>query len=200
MSQQARWYVYELIDPRDGFAFYVGKGCGNRIHAHEREAERGRVCSEKINKIKDIWSAGLTVERRHVAFFWDEQDAYDFEAARVAEYSLEALTNIVPGGGSPRAAGNFIQRVKPMTAVEIAEALARKENLLSWFALWLRTKARNEALKFTGGNRWTVALLEVSMRTIFPGAWEKIEQDRAALEIVRPGLLRHGVEIQYGCA
>jgi hypothetical protein len=25
-----RFYVYALIDPRDGEVFYVGKGCGSR--------------------------------------------------------------------------------------------------------------------------------------------------------------------------
>ncbi|MCR2307669.1 hypothetical protein NSX65_32680, partial [Salmonella enterica] len=28
------WYVYRLIDPRDGSTFYVGKGKGNRVFAH----------------------------------------------------------------------------------------------------------------------------------------------------------------------
>ncbi|EPO2121397.1 LEM-3-like GIY-YIG domain-containing protein, partial [Escherichia coli] len=30
------WYVYRLIDPRDGSTFYVGKGKGNRVFAHMR--------------------------------------------------------------------------------------------------------------------------------------------------------------------
>ena len=36
------WYVYRLIDPRDGSTFYVGKGKGNRVFAHMR----GEVAAE----------------------------------------------------------------------------------------------------------------------------------------------------------
>lgn len=32
-----RWYVYRLIDPRNGETFYVGMGKGNRIFAHIRQ-------------------------------------------------------------------------------------------------------------------------------------------------------------------
>jgi hypothetical protein len=33
-----KYYVYELVDPRTSRVFYVGKGRGKRMHAHEREA------------------------------------------------------------------------------------------------------------------------------------------------------------------
>lgn len=65
-----RWYIYELADPTTGLAFYVGKGSGDRIAAHERDALRSKdVCSRKLNKINELWSGGLKVERRFVAFF-----------------------------------------------------------------------------------------------------------------------------------
>lgn len=31
VAEQLKWYVYRLIDPRNGETFYVGKGRGNRI-------------------------------------------------------------------------------------------------------------------------------------------------------------------------
>lgn len=99
MTKQS--YVYELIDPRDGAVFYVGKGKGDRILAHEREAAAGRV-SRKCARIRDIWDAGLVVERRKVRSFADEQAAYDFEAALIETRGLHTLTNAKPGGGSPR--------------------------------------------------------------------------------------------------
>ena len=36
VAEQLKWYVYRLIDPRNGETFYVGKGRGNRIFAHAR--------------------------------------------------------------------------------------------------------------------------------------------------------------------
>ena len=32
------YYVYVLVDPRTKQVFYVGKGKGNRVFDHEREA------------------------------------------------------------------------------------------------------------------------------------------------------------------
>jgi len=197
--RNARWYVYELIDPRDGLAFYVGKGCGNRIHAHEREAQKDvGVCSEKINKIKDIWAAGLEVERRFIAFFWDEQAAYDFEDSRVAEYGLEALTNIVPGGGAPR--GAFIRRepvAKPWGAMDaVAQLVSSKSgNALYWFAFWLKTGGKNHGLT---GNKFALAVLEGGFKSLFPSAWELIRSSREALDKIAPHLREHGVELRYG--
>ncbi len=94
---QARWYVYELVDGRDGSVFYVGKGCGNRMLAHENQAKSG-VCSRKTSKIKEIWSCGSEILHRQVAFFWDEQAAYDHETDRIEAYGLANLTNILLGG------------------------------------------------------------------------------------------------------
>ena len=36
--EQLQYYVYRLIDPRNGQTFYVGKGKGNRLYAHVNDA------------------------------------------------------------------------------------------------------------------------------------------------------------------
>lgn len=94
----AKFYVYELVDPRDGAVFYVGKGMGHRIANHETEARRAAFVTRKVSRIREIWADGLQVERRHVAYFWSEADAYSFEAERVREIGLAVLTNEIPGG------------------------------------------------------------------------------------------------------
>ena len=38
VSKKLGYYVYRLIDPRNGDTFYVGKGIGNRIFAHALNA------------------------------------------------------------------------------------------------------------------------------------------------------------------
>jgi hypothetical protein len=52
-KDKAIGYTYSLIDPRDKSVFYIGKGKGARIDAHEKEAIKG-VCSNKCNKIREI--------------------------------------------------------------------------------------------------------------------------------------------------
>jgi hypothetical protein len=91
------FYVYELADPRSGAVFYVGKGSRDRIDHHEGEARRG-VHSRKCELIRELQAAGLTPEKRKVAYFMDEQDAYDFETGRIVEIGLANLTNVMPGG------------------------------------------------------------------------------------------------------
>lgn len=193
----AKWYVYELVDPRDGEAFYVGKGCRNRIFAHEKEAKNlSTVCTEKLLRIRDIWAAGLEVERRHVAFFWDERHAYDYEAERVASYGLEALTNIMPGGGGLR--GSFIER--PVQVVEwkpedYATAIVKNKVALSWFCFWLR----NKRVEVTG-HKIYVAIVRTLMCTLFPKFWAKIKESKEAIDILRPHLAKNDIEVVYGGA
>jgi hypothetical protein len=92
----SRWYVYELIDPRDGSVFYVGKGKDNRISSHEKEALIG-FPSKKCNKIRNIWECGHQIVKEKVALFWCEEAAYDHETDRIEFYGLENLTNVMPG-------------------------------------------------------------------------------------------------------
>ena len=194
---KAKWYVYELVDPRYGEAFYVGKGCGDRIAAHEKEAKsKPMVCTEKLLKIRDIWDSGFEVERRHVAFFWDEQSAYDYEAERVAEYGLDALTNIIPGGGGVR--GAYIAREAPVvewTPEDYATAIVKNKVALSWFCFWLREKR----IEVTG-HKIYVAIVRTLMCTLFPKFWAKIKQSKDAIEILRPHLADNNIEMVYGGA
>lgn len=88
----SKFYVYHLVDPRDGSVFYVGKGTGSRVRAHEVEARKG-VTSEKCKRIREIWASGLPVDRRVVRIFEHEIDAYDFERAEIRR--LPNLTNVM---------------------------------------------------------------------------------------------------------
>jgi hypothetical protein len=47
------WYVYRLIDPRNGETFYVAKGQGNRVFAHVHAAA-GLEGDDLDNKVKRI--------------------------------------------------------------------------------------------------------------------------------------------------
>lgn len=102
------WYVYQLIDPRDGKPFYVGKGKGNRINAHEREALMGGV-SAKCQMIREIQGFDLQIIKRKVKEFELEQDAFDFEAKLVSDIGIQNLTNCIPGGGTAREFSHLLE-------------------------------------------------------------------------------------------
>lgn len=92
------YYVYELIDPRSGKVFYVGKGKGERAWQHEIYARKGEIRSNwrKYCIIKSIIAADLAVEIRIVKEFDIESEAYHFEEFHIR--NTPGLTNIHSGG------------------------------------------------------------------------------------------------------
>ena len=102
--KQLNWYVYRLIDPRNGETFYVGKGQENRIFAHakgEFEDAKGEenAADLKMQRIKEIKSAGLEVSHVIHRYGIDSpRVAYEIEAALIDAYP--GLTNKVKGHGS----------------------------------------------------------------------------------------------------
>ena len=62
--KELKYYVYKLIDPRNGETFYVGKGNANRVFQHMKgalSASDPDEVTEKIKTINEIMSAGLDV-------------------------------------------------------------------------------------------------------------------------------------------
>lgn len=87
----AKWYVYELVDPRNNEVFYVGKGCGDRMYQHGNSSDKTNP--KKLNKINSIGFDNVV--RTKVALFWDEQSAYTCEAQRICDLiKHQNLTNI----------------------------------------------------------------------------------------------------------
>ena len=96
-----KWYVYRLIDPRNGETFYVGKGRGDRVFAHAKGQvpDDDEILDSKLQRIKEIQSAGLEVGHvihRHGISTQDR--AYEVEAAVIDAYP--GLTNKVRGYGA----------------------------------------------------------------------------------------------------
>lgn len=122
---EAAYYLYHLIDPRDGRTFYVGKGKGNRVHHHEMEAAKGRV-SRKCDTIREIVASGHAVAKRIVARFEDEALAYFAEKIEIAAIGLQNLTNVVPGGSRyPQPTKPYPFKWQPAHLAKLAPQIVR---------------------------------------------------------------------------
>ena len=141
VAQQLKWYVYRLIDPRNGETFYVGKGQGNRIFDHVKGDYTAIVSSDaggpdaedredatdlKISRINEIKAVGLEVGHVvHRHGIEREDVAYEVEAALIDAYP--GLTNRVEGHGS----GDYGSRhVEEIVAQYSAEPFEVKEPLM----------------------------------------------------------------------
>ncbi len=158
VADKLKWYVYRLIDPRNGETFYVGKGRNHRVFSHARGVipDSDDALVEKLQRIKDIRSAGLDVVHViHRHGIDDESVAYQIEAALIDAYP--GLANVVDGHDS----GYGCQHVEEIIREYEAVPFAPKEPLI------LITIARS----FEDENR--------SIYDAVRAAW-KINPDRAA--------------------
>ena len=102
VAKKLNWYVYRLLDPRNGETFYVGKGKGDRVFAHVAgliASDPNEVSDPKLQRIKAIHLAGLEVGHIiHRHGLATQHSAYEVEAALIDAYP--GLTNKVRGQGS----------------------------------------------------------------------------------------------------
>lgn len=132
--KQLDYYVYRLIDPRNGQTFYVGKGKGNRVFAHVNDALKNYDgekyiekdeddISAKMQQIRDIRNSGLEVIHVIQRYGLNQKEALEVEAALIDCYS--GLTNLQSGHSSERGVNNaeVIQRELSLEEFEDVEDL-----------------------------------------------------------------------------
>jgi hypothetical protein len=117
-----QYYVYRLIDPRNGETFYVGKGTGNRIFEHvagELRAAEADELTEKLKRIREIRKDRFEVAHVIHRHGMTEEQAFEVEAALIDAYP--EVTNEVSGRASDERglmhANQVIQRYEAPEAV-----------------------------------------------------------------------------------
>src|SRR5579864_6525837 len=100
VAEKLEYYVYRLIDPRNGETFYVGKGRGNRVFQHAIGALKPGPQEDahdiKMKRIREIVDAQLEVGHViHRHGIKDEETAFQVEAAVIDPYP--GLSNRVGG-------------------------------------------------------------------------------------------------------
>ena len=104
VCKKLNYYVYRLIDPRNGETFYIGKGYENRVFNHmEMEIKFDKnsdemneyEVTEKFKILREIRNEGLKpihIIHRHGM---NEEEAFEVEAALIDAFT--GLSNIVSG-------------------------------------------------------------------------------------------------------
>lgn len=92
------YFVYALIDPRDGSIFYIGMGHGDRPYKHLKEAQTNNTKNPyKVRKINNILKAGFECyDVQYLHQNLTQEEAYQLEIKEIASH--DNLTNISLGG------------------------------------------------------------------------------------------------------
>lgn len=175
VAEQLQYYVYRLIDPRNGQTFYVGKGKGNRVFAHAQQQIQISEDPEssdddiglKLKVISEIRNAGLSVNHVIHRHGLDEKTAFEVEAALIEAFP--GLTNIASGYNNyERGCAHVSELVTQYKAEEIpldwkciainvSRSLAERKDIYDatrccWkIAQWRRDKLGVPVIAYTSG-------------------------------------------------
>ncbi len=198
------YYVYVLVDPRTDHIFYVGKGTGDRLLQHGREAdlvEGTQQQSAKVRMIRELWT--LAMEPRHdvVRHGLTEPEALLVEASLID--CLSGLTNRVSGHGIRGGRQTMAEYVSRYGA-EPVEAAAPPA-LLVRLSRWRDRPEEIEPGVWRSGNGYRPGISECDLFDSTRAWWKlspssadrrRVEYAVAVHEGVTRGIMRIGEWIQ----
>lgn len=150
VDEHLKYYVYRLIDPRNGQTFYVGKGKGNRIFSHifdEKVSADGSLLSDKIQMIRDIKNVGLEVLHVIHRHGMDENTAFEVEGALIDAYF--GLSNIMNGSGNSARGIMHVDQINEMYAAR--HAVLQHDVMIISVNRAIKTKTMYDAVRFAWG-------------------------------------------------
>ena len=111
-AAKGQYYVYILSRPC-GTPFYVGKGIGDRVFCHERDAINTTLRSHKLNTIRVLHAASAPIQYS-VEIMASEEEALERERFLILRHGRHdlgtgPLTNMTDGGEGP---ANFSEETR----------------------------------------------------------------------------------------
>lgn len=134
-----KYYVYCLVDPRDNKIFYIGKGYGNRVFQHAQNALDENLGSLKLDTIRDIIKANLSVKYYIVRHGLTAEEAYLVESVLIDvftyhQFNLESVLTNVQAGHHQWDKG--VKTVEEINALyDCAELVPEQQNKLLCFII-----------------------------------------------------------------
>jgi hypothetical protein len=129
MENFKKWYVYTLIDPRDGSIFYVGKGQRNRMYIHVWSTKKGNPPHKNyklFRRIREIINENLNVLYDKPFSTDIEKEAYEYEYNLIKKIGLEFLCNLFEGYGKSYSGENHWNYGKHLTN-EVKEKISKSK-------------------------------------------------------------------------
>lgn len=166
--EKLQYYVYRLIDPRNGQTFYVGKGKGNRVYAHVNDALKNcngesyvdsneDEVSAKLQQIRDIKNAGLEVIHVIQRYGLTAKEALEVEAALIDCYA--GLTNIQGGYSVERGVNNAEVLQRELSYEEFEDIDTLKYCIIKINSFWLNERG---SIYETVRKHWKVNLNRIN--------------------------------------
>ena len=187
VREQLGIYVYALVDPRDHQVFYVGKGTGDRILAHAKEAKEAKeIHTAKLDRIRAIEQAGHEVTHYFIRTgIKSNKEAFAVEQGAIDALKLAGmeLTNLAAGHGSRQSGAMLLSELMTELAAPPAPAI-------------------NEPTVIFKVNRlWSKGMDEPAVAEITRGFWKIGVRSRARAQIaiaVASGIVRGVYRIEPG--